>query len=83
MIVLLLILSGHHFYHHSCKSRQNPVNIRFASFSYPCLCVPGFVVWLDPIPKVYLRLVSVSFHVELLDMLSITYFMQPPSATLV
>ena len=24
MIVLLLMLSGHHFYHHSCKSRQNP-----------------------------------------------------------
>ena len=23
MIVLLLMLSGHHFYHHSCKSRQN------------------------------------------------------------
>ena len=24
MIVLLLMLSGHHLYHHSCKSRQNP-----------------------------------------------------------
>ena len=24
MIVLLLMFSGYHFYHHSCKSRQNP-----------------------------------------------------------
>ena len=27
MIVLLLMLSGHHFYHHSCKCRQNLVKV--------------------------------------------------------